>query len=159
MGWTASEDNDKRTYVTYRIYASNQYPVDIQKAENLVANGVRKTEFLFQPEVPWHQRAYWAVTAVDRYGNESEALELNQPKLVDFLLINDELPEIPEGCTLIISNATGQEVLRTTQPAPDWKDSLKKVLPVDPPPSKRQQRTDRYPGTMKLLLTKDDGNE
>lgn len=46
MGWTASEDNDKRTYVTYRIYASNQYPVDIQKAENLVANGVRKTEFL-----------------------------------------------------------------------------------------------------------------
>ena len=84
------------------------------------------TEFLFQPEVPWHQRAYWAVTAVDRYGNESEALELNQPKLVDFLLINDELPEIPEGCTLIISDATGQEVLRTTQPAPDWKDSLKK---------------------------------
>ena len=126
LGWSASEDNDKRTYVTYRIYASNQYPVDIQKAENLMANGVRATEYLFQPEVPWHQRAYWAVTAVDRYGNESLALELNRPQLVDFQLINDKLPEIPEGCTLIVSDATGQEVLRTTQPTPDWKSSLKK---------------------------------
>lgn len=126
LSWMASEDNDKRTYVTYRIYASNQYPVDIQKAENLMANRIRETEFLFQPDVPWHQRAFWVVTAVDRYGNESTALELNQPKLVDFQLINDELPEIPEGCTLIVSDATGQEVLRTTQPSPNWKNSLKK---------------------------------
>lgn len=126
LGWSASEDNDKRTYVTYRLYASNQYPVDIQKAENLIENGIRETRYTFLPEVPWQQRAYWAVTAVDRYGNESQALELNQPKLVDFLIINDELPQIPEGCTLIVSDATGQEVMRTTRPAADWKESLKK---------------------------------
>lgn len=58
------------TAVTYRLYASSTYPVDTSLAENLMATGIRETHFS-----PAHTdgKPYWAVTAVDRFGNESDA--------------------------------------------------------------------------------------
>lgn len=78
LSWKASTDNSS-VPVYYRIYASNTYPIDITQASNLIEIRTDSTQYIFCPEVPWQERIYWAVTAVDRYGNESQPLEMNQP--------------------------------------------------------------------------------
>lgn len=54
----------------YNIYASRQYPVDTSKPENLVAVRVSKQQL----QVP--SGLYYAVCAVDRYGQESAPRQL-----------------------------------------------------------------------------------
>lgn len=78
LSWSASSDNLSAP-VYYRIYASNTYPVDITQPSNLIEVRTDSTSYTFQPEVPWEERIYWAVTAVDRCGNESSPLEMNLP--------------------------------------------------------------------------------
>ena len=78
LSWKASTDNSS-VPVYYRIYASNTYPIDITQASNLIEIRTDSTQYIFCPEVPWQERIYWAVTAVDRDGNESQPLEMNQP--------------------------------------------------------------------------------
>ena len=65
--------------IMYNLYASNSYPVDINRGENLIDCNIRKSEYLYTPSSPWKSRIYYAVTAVDRYGNESEPLYINEP--------------------------------------------------------------------------------
>ena len=55
----------------YNIYASEDYPVDITRAENLVATRLTKTSV----NVPVGRMNY-AVTAMDRYGQESAPTQL-----------------------------------------------------------------------------------
>ena len=78
LSWSASSDNLPAP-VYYRVYASNTYPVDITQPSNLIEVRTDSTSYIFYPEVPWEERIYWAVTAVDRCGNESSPLEMNQP--------------------------------------------------------------------------------
>lgn len=78
LSWSASSDN-LLAPVYYRVYASNTYPVDITQPSNLIEVRTDSTSYIFYPEVPWEERIYWAVTAVDRCGNESSPLEMNQP--------------------------------------------------------------------------------
>ena len=79
ISWKASTDNLAAGGVFYRIYASNSYPVDTNRGENLIAARVTDTHYTFVPSLPWKERTYWAVTAVDRCGNESEPVQLVQP--------------------------------------------------------------------------------
>jgi hypothetical protein len=71
------------SYLLYNIYGSNVYPVDVTKAENLLAARVRETLW------PLNARAmkvrHYAVTAIDRFGNESPAVQEEKPTF--------ELPE------------------------------------------------------------------
>lgn len=78
LSWSQSTDNLPAP-VCYRIYASDNYPVDISQASNLIELRTDSTSYIFTPEVPWEERLYWAVTAVDRCGNESSPLEMNRP--------------------------------------------------------------------------------
>lgn len=59
--------------VRYNVYASREWPVDITRAENLVATT------LAEPRYTYNRFAalgyYFAVTAIDRCGNESEATQ------------------------------------------------------------------------------------
>ncbi len=69
---TASSDSMSPRYTYYNIYASKEYPVDVTDAKNLVA--IRRPSqslFLDSPSDGF----YYAVTAMDRYGNESEPLQ------------------------------------------------------------------------------------
>ena len=84
LSWDASTDNSS-VPVYYRIYASNTYPIDITQASNLIEIRTDSTQYIFCPEVPWQERIYWAVTAVDRYGNESQPLEMNQPFITRYV--------------------------------------------------------------------------
>ena len=68
----------RRALQLYNIYASTESPVDTENPENLLA-----TRYLWKTlTVPRRQHArplYYAVTAVDRYGNESQAVQ-ERPK-------------------------------------------------------------------------------
>jgi hypothetical protein len=64
-------DISRAKRILFNIYASEDFPVDITKAENLVAARVAKTSLL----VPNNGNNY-AVTAVNRYGIESTPAQL-----------------------------------------------------------------------------------
>ena len=70
LSWGRAKDNSDGDYLLYNIYASETYPVNTDDAANLIAIRQR-TESL---SVPHRGHALnYAVTAVDRYGNESLA--------------------------------------------------------------------------------------
>ncbi len=66
--------------VFYVMYGSNQYPVDCSKAEHIIAQRLTDTEYIYAPIFPWESVRFFAVTTIDRYGNESEPIQLS-PKL------------------------------------------------------------------------------
>lgn len=72
LRWKASTDNDKQNAPTYVVYASDELPVDTQNSANIVATGIRETEYIYAPILPWTTRRHFVVMAIDRYGNESE---------------------------------------------------------------------------------------
>ncbi len=72
LRWKASTDNDKQNAPAYVVYASDELPVDTQNPANIVATGIRETEYIYAPILPWTTRRHFVVTAIDRYGNESE---------------------------------------------------------------------------------------
>lgn len=75
LNWQSSTDNDQRNAPTYVIYGSNSYPVDTSDPRNILATQVRGTEYIYAPILPWERCHYFAVTALDRCGNESSAAE------------------------------------------------------------------------------------
>lgn len=123
LKWDQSFDNTKSN-VYYRLYASNTYPVDINDPKNLIETRVDSCQYTNVPEVPWLQRIYWTVTAVDRFGNESEAVPFNRKEADELTIYDQNFPQIPNGYTLIISDATGIEILRTTHPTMDLRKKL-----------------------------------
>ena len=65
------------------LYASDTYPVDTKDARNLIVTRQRETSIM----VPHKGHAlHYAVTATDRYGNEST------PKLSNYTAIKDRKP-------------------------------------------------------------------
>ena len=70
LTWSGARDGSNGPYLLYNIYASTEQPVDIDNPANLVA-----TRHLWQRlsvrRKPNKAPLYYAVTALDRYGNES----------------------------------------------------------------------------------------
>ncbi len=70
LTWSGARDGSNGPYLLYNIYASTEQPVDINNPANLVA-----TRHLWQRlsvrRKPNKAPLYYAVTALDRYGNES----------------------------------------------------------------------------------------
>ena len=76
LRWQPATDNDKRNAPTYVVYGSDTYPVDTSNPENILAQRVEGTEYTYVPIRPWAAKRYFAVTATDRCGNESQACQL-----------------------------------------------------------------------------------
>ena len=55
----------------YNIYASRTWPVDVNDARNIIATRVADKHITLKPKGDY----FYAVTAVDRYGNESKPLQ------------------------------------------------------------------------------------
>lgn len=72
----ASADSASPLYTYYNVYASRQYPVDIEDAAHLIAIR-RQGNSLRLNQAP--EGFFYAVTAMDRYGNESEPLQMAAP--------------------------------------------------------------------------------
>lgn len=62
---------DKEKDITYNIYSSRTWPVDTSKPENLMLTR-QETNII---TIPANDDRYYAVAAMDRYGNESEAVQ------------------------------------------------------------------------------------
>ena len=74
LAWLPSSDN-MGGGVRYNVYASREWPVDVRSAKNLVATLQPATHFTYNR--PASVGYYFAVTAVDRCGNESDALQFS----------------------------------------------------------------------------------
>lgn len=59
------------TKIMYNVYCSREYPVNTDDACNLMMARLQKTSII----IPRDPSRYYAVTALDRYGNESKPLQ------------------------------------------------------------------------------------
>lgn len=86
---------EQKGYILYNIYGSNVYPVDVTKAENLLAVNLRSCSYDRSGRAL--KCRYFAVTAIDRFGNESSAVQEQRSscELPDYInvprLINHDL--------------------------------------------------------------------
>lgn len=70
LSWSGAQDWGNSPYLLYNVYASTEEPVDVDDATNLIATRRPYTYITIKrpaDKVPLH----YAVTAMDRYGNES----------------------------------------------------------------------------------------
>ncbi len=79
LHWTAATDNASGRDIYYNVYASRQWPVDVSQAENLVATRLVDSSFTINPVHTELNHLHFAVTAMDRFGNESCATQLSNP--------------------------------------------------------------------------------
>ena len=71
LTWETARDNSGADYLMYNVYASEQYPVDINDAANLISTRQRPTMLsVNHGGRPLND----AVTAIDRYGTESASI-------------------------------------------------------------------------------------
>lgn len=97
ISWNAISENG----VTYNLYASDSYPVDISDGRNLVAARLNRCVAATDGK-----KRYYAITAMDRYGNESKPLqEVKDEKMrtiVEGLMTCNgkilEMPVLGQGC-------------------------------------------------------------
>lgn len=80
LAWTGGRAGsplppDTGNYLLYNVYGSNTYPVDTDDARNLLAPRVRGGGCVLTGRAT--SVRYYAVTAMDRFGNESRAAQQN----------------------------------------------------------------------------------
>lgn len=75
ISWSGAKNNNDSPYLLYNVYCSTTSPVDISKAENLIATRLQATS-VSVPRSDAQQR-YYVVTSIDRYGNESKPISSN----------------------------------------------------------------------------------
>jgi hypothetical protein len=77
--WSGAIDRSDGPYLLYNIYASSEAPVDIRRPENLIATRWQTTRLSVKRKSgkPW---LHYAVTALDRYGNESLPIRSTEEK-------------------------------------------------------------------------------
>ena len=134
ISWKASSPNTHHpTPLLYNVYASPVCPVDISDPRNLVATRLTEPHITFSPSFSSPQsgglrgasQRYYAITALDRYGNESEPLQSHQPtqKFIPpvggneggFLLpCNGRLLTLPEKPVTLDANTLAIETLQGT---------------------------------------------
>lgn len=68
LSWTGAHDNSRGDYLLYNVYSSKHWPVDVDDVKNLTVSRIRTNRV----KVPMDKGRYYAVTAVDRFGNESK---------------------------------------------------------------------------------------
>ena len=73
ISWQKAVDYSDGDYLLYNVYASESQPVDINNPENLIS--IRQRDLSIA--VPHNGRTfYYAVTAMNRYGQESQPINL-----------------------------------------------------------------------------------
>lgn len=112
--------------VSYRIYASTVYPVDTDNANNIVC--IKNNTDSFKYASSNCEKLFWAITCIDRYGNESCPLELNAPDSNKPLICVNKLPQNMKGSSLIINDITGIELFRTKDNSEEIIKKLKKGI-------------------------------
>ena len=95
LSWSGAHDRSDGPYLTYNVYASSKSPVDTSNPQNLIAIRRPQQHLNISHSSPHTSQfsLHYAVTAVDRYGNESEAAQdispTSLPPHPSILLHND----------------------------------------------------------------------
>ena len=118
-------DSSKTEEASYRIYASDFYPVDINDGKNIICLKHGSNCFCYSLKAGKIKR-FWAITATDRYGNESSPLEINRPADDERIISVSKLPEAPEGCIIVVNDITGMELFRTKSASDELIKKLQK---------------------------------
>ena len=112
LSWEKSSDNSNQP-VTYQLYGSGTYPVDTNLGKNLVQTSIRENQATLSD---WSGHLYFALTATDRYGNESAPLSINMPVEEGLSLLNEghvlHLPDLPDAQSVSITTLAGKELVR-----------------------------------------------
>ena len=74
LSWTQATNHNDSPYLSYNIYRSKDYPVNTDDPRNLVAIRIKNMAMSFSGQY------HYAVTAVDRYGQESKATQVKRKK-------------------------------------------------------------------------------
>ena len=104
-----STSSDRSNYLLYNVYGSNVYPVDVTKAENLLA--ARLTDTQWQLNARAQKVRHYAVTAIDRLGNESNPVQEEKPTFEPPKHIN--VPQLINRDTKGTSKASGKKTKKT----------------------------------------------
>lgn len=77
LKWDEVSPASNEPNVLYNVYADNDFPVDITSAKHLIATRLVDNHF---SHCFANKSLNYAVTAIDRFGNESEPIQLCTPK-------------------------------------------------------------------------------
>lgn len=113
LNWLPSVDNDARNKPFYTLYASDVYPVDVFCPANVIATRIRDNCYWYSCANPATRKHYFAVTAVDRYGNESEATQLSEPVHLHEIHYDGNtlhLPEWADAKYITVTDITGRNI-------------------------------------------------
>ena len=72
ISWRGGRSANNSPYILYNVYASTSYHGDVTDARNLIAMRYAKNRIVVSPR---NAQIYFAVTSIDRYGNESQPLQ------------------------------------------------------------------------------------
>ncbi|MEG1580686.1 MAG: family 10 glycosylhydrolase [Bacteroidaceae bacterium] len=81
LTWHTATDGFSPCPPLYNVYRSSVYPVDTRNPAHLVAMKLADTCWTTPREVLSYREAYYAVTSIDRFGNESAPVACNVPSL------------------------------------------------------------------------------
>lgn len=114
LTWGGSINKSDAPYILYNVYSSNQCPVDINNGKNLIATRLTNTQLNFSKSI---EGKYFAVTAMDRYGNESAPLQSNQPTITQvptaqLLSCDGYQVELPEKGSVLDADMVSIETLQ-----------------------------------------------
>ena len=82
LAWSPSTDNDEINQPQYIVYGANSWPVDTNDPGNILAIKVAGHQYIYNNDLNIPSLRYFAVTAVDRYGNESAPAQMSKPLVI-----------------------------------------------------------------------------
>lgn len=106
LSWGATPYYSEGQRLTYNIYGSETFPVDIEKSGNLLMADFDGSSI----EVPCAKSIkYYAVTATDRYGNESFPCQINSGGFTSERFVDSPLsvPLLSDGNSVDLSLCNG----------------------------------------------------
>ncbi len=115
LRWWGGKDNSDAHDLLYNVYASTTTPVDTSDPRNLIAMRQRTPNICIEGAKGDH---YYAITSIDRYGNESKALQSKSTDRMHLDLLKNDgrqlvIPSIPSSIEckyLCIKSLAGQTI-------------------------------------------------
>ena len=80
IAWDEAYDPTPGDKVRYNVYCSASYPVDFSSGARMIASYLERLEYTVDALCPYEREMYYAVTAIDRFGNESGFAGVNAPE-------------------------------------------------------------------------------
>ena len=103
LTWKSKDQEEETAHggLRYNVYASDKSPVDVTRAENLVASLLQKPEYEVNRLTILLYGLHLAVTAVDRSGNESTASQLDMNMGISPKPQPKRIPLTPRGTKVL----------------------------------------------------------